>query len=141
MNTKDKGNLSEMMALAAFTAQGHQVSVPIGENARYDLIADLHGILSRVQVKTGRLKKDGSVLRFNTRSAYRCANGTIVHADYTGSVDHFAVYCHELATVYLISIKDMVTVSVGSLRIKATKNNQKSGTLEASDYVLYQFGV
>lgn len=45
-----KGDIAVTQAVATFTKQGYDVSLPITESAPYDLIIDLNG-LKRVQVK------------------------------------------------------------------------------------------
>ncbi len=59
-DTKSKGDLSELIVAVALTRAGYAVSKPLGENQRYDLIADDGERLHRVQVKTGRVR-DGVV--------------------------------------------------------------------------------
>jgi hypothetical protein len=140
MNTKDKGSVSETMAVAAFTAKGFQVSIPVGENTRYDLIVDIDGALYKVQVKTGTLNKDGSSFKFNTRSTYHSFNGDIVCKNYVGDIDSFAVYVPQIKRLYFLSINDVLAVTACTLRLKASKNNQKSGILNASDFEFYVFG-
>ncbi len=49
------------MVLGALMRAGYFVSIPFGENHRYDLIAGKDNALYRVQVKTGRLRK-GAIL-------------------------------------------------------------------------------
>jgi hypothetical protein len=61
----DRTTLAVMLALIDV---GLEVSVPFGENCRYDLVVDRAGDLTRVQCKTGRLR-DGAV-RFATASTY-----------------------------------------------------------------------
>lgn len=46
--TKQKGNLTELQCIAAFYELGYSVSIPYGENSRYDLIADINGRLIKV---------------------------------------------------------------------------------------------
>lgn len=67
-NTKTVGDTTEAVVLAEFMKAGIPVSVPFGENQRYDLIADVHGTLLRVQCKTGRVVQKESVLVFNATS-------------------------------------------------------------------------
>lgn len=43
MNSKNKGNIGEAIILAEFIKYGIQVSLPFGDNARYDMIADIKG--------------------------------------------------------------------------------------------------
>lgn len=51
MISKDKGNIGESVVLTEFIKRGIQVSIPFGDNARYDLIADFNGRLNKIQVK------------------------------------------------------------------------------------------
>jgi hypothetical protein len=60
-DTKSIGDLSEMAVALALARTGYLVSRPVGENRRYDLIIDKGGVLSRVQVKTGRLRNGAIV--------------------------------------------------------------------------------
>ena len=54
--------------MAALWDAGYAVSVPFGENTRYDLVIDDGQRLARVQCKTGRLRK-GAII-FKTASTY-----------------------------------------------------------------------
>jgi hypothetical protein len=38
LNSKQKGNLTELLCLAAFTELGYTVSIPYGDCAKYDFI-------------------------------------------------------------------------------------------------------
>ena len=58
LETKLKGNLTEMECMAAFIEQGYQVSIPFGEDSRYDFIADVNNTLYRIQCKTSSLVYD-----------------------------------------------------------------------------------
>ena len=40
MDSKKKGNLTELQCLAAFVECGCGVSIPYGDNSKYDFIAD-----------------------------------------------------------------------------------------------------
>ena len=52
MDKKQIGNLTELQCLTSFVSLGYNVSIPYGDNAKYDFIADIQGKLIRVQVKT-----------------------------------------------------------------------------------------
>ena len=54
LSSKQKGNLTELQSITAFYKLGYQVSIPYGENSRYDFIADINGKLIKVQCKTSR---------------------------------------------------------------------------------------
>jgi hypothetical protein len=50
-NTQRKGDTATTQAIATFTKLGYDVSLPVTESAKYDLIVDIEGDLKRVQVK------------------------------------------------------------------------------------------
>jgi hypothetical protein len=131
-DTKSVGDLSELVVALALARAGYLVSKPFGENARYDLVIDKDGKLSRVQVKTGRLR-NGAVI-FNAYSSHSHRNG-IACKPYTDEVDFFGVYCSELRSVYLIPIADTARLS-GTLRVYPTKNGQSSHVRLAQPYLV-----
>jgi len=49
--TKKKGAIAETKVLAYLTERGFNVSVPWGEDIRYDLVSEKNGVFKRVQVK------------------------------------------------------------------------------------------
>jgi len=110
-DTKIVGELSEMLLAGKLALAGYGVAFPLGENQRYDLIIEKNEVLSRVQVKTGRLRN--GVVRFNPSTR-----------PYTGEVDFFGIYCRELDAAYLVPIADLARLG-GSLRLHPTKNGQQ----------------
>jgi hypothetical protein len=52
VENKDQGNLGEAYAIYKLTELGYKLSKPLIENIGYDLIADLNGVLYRIQVKS-----------------------------------------------------------------------------------------
>lgn len=52
MNSKQQGDIGVAQAIAYYTTEGYAVSLPLGDNTRYDLIIDKEGTLYRVQVKS-----------------------------------------------------------------------------------------
>ena len=67
LNKKQIGNLTELKCISAFYELGYSISIPYGENNRYDFIADIGGKLIKVQVKTSSTK-DGNSYKFSCRS-------------------------------------------------------------------------
>jgi hypothetical protein len=131
-NTKAVGDLSEAVVLAELIQAGYKVSLPFGEGQRYDLILDNEGVLSRVQVKTGRLR-NGAIL-FNCYS---------VHADreerlrtYRGAVEFFGVYCPGIAGAYLIPVEEVPSTCNASIRFIPSKNGQYSRVKWAHRYLI-----
>jgi hypothetical protein len=70
-NTKAIGNFSEIMVMEALARAGYFVAVPLGDNSRYDLIAERDNKLLRVQVKSGRLRKGAILFACYSSHAHR----------------------------------------------------------------------
>lgn len=130
-NTKTIGDITEAMVLAAFVAAGIPVSVPFGENQRYDLIADVHGTLLRVQCKTGRVAQSEAVLIFNATSH----DGHRARQSYRGQADLFAVYSPHTRQVYVLGVDEVGETNVW-LRLIPAKNNQEIGVRYADEHTL-----
>ena len=110
------GDRTTLAVMLALIDAGLDVSVPFGENCRYDLVIDRANRLTRVQCKTGRLR-DG-VVRFATASTYGdLPSPREARRDYLGQIDEFAVYCPGTGGVYLLPIEDVVTCAGAHLRV------------------------
>ncbi len=119
--------------MLALQEAGYEISVPFGENVRYDLVVDDGSRLARVQCKTGRLR-DGAV-RFATCSSYaHHAHPLEARRDYLGQIDFFAVFCPETAGVYLIPIEHVEAKNRASLRVEPSRNSQQRRIRPASGY-------
>lgn len=99
MEPHRKGDLTEAIVVAELKRRGVPVSRPVGDNERYDLVAESAERLWRLQVKPGNLS-DG-VVRFRGFSQHTNAEGN-TYKPYDDDIDYFLVYCHELETVYLV---------------------------------------
>jgi hypothetical protein len=130
-DTKSIGERSELHVMLALASAGYLVSVPFGENQRYDLIADKDGVLSRVQVKTGLLR-DG-VISFRPWSSHSHRDGPHVRT-YAGEIEYFGVYCPQVRATFMVPVDEVRTW--GSLRWLPAKNKQKIGVRHASDFLL-----
>jgi hypothetical protein len=130
---KAVGDRTTLAVAAALQERGFAISIPFGENTRYDLIIDDGTRLSRVQCKTGRLRT--GAVRFAVCSSYghhlRPQNA---RRHYQGEIDYFAVYCPETAGVYLVPIADLPVRVQGTLRVDPPRNNQMSRVRLASNY-------
>jgi hypothetical protein len=99
------GDRTTLAIIAGLNAAGFLVTVPFGENTRYDLVIDDGTRLLRVQCKTGRLRK--GAVAFNTCSSYaHHQNPQVIKRSYEGEIDLFGVYCPETEDVYLVPIED-----------------------------------
>lgn len=133
LTAKQKGNLTELQCLTAFYEQGCHVSIPYGENSRYDMIVDVNGKLIRVQVKTSSLKhNDSNAIEFSCRSSYINSTGVKNVRYNANEIDYFATYWNDKC--YLIPISECSTAK--TIRFAPPKNGQKSGISFAKDYEL-----
>src|ERR1035441_4302971 len=86
MNSKNVGDISLSFVIAGCVQKSQPVSIPCGDNQRYDLVVEsAPNKFSRVQVKTARLQNNGERLAFETCSSY-CHRGGKKHG-YAGDVD------------------------------------------------------
>lgn len=130
---KAVGDRTTLAAMLALQEAGYAISVPFGENTRYDLVVDDGVRLRRVQCKTGRLRS--GAIRFAVCSCYghhhRPQNA---RRDYRGEIDDFAVYCPETQRVYLVPISDLPLTTQAALRVEPTRNGQAKGIRMAAAY-------
>ena len=129
-NTKKTGDLSEITVIAAFIRAGYYVSIPFGEDHRYDFIADKGGKLSRIQVKTGRL--ENGAIQFNSFSTH-FNRGVTSMQNYSGQIDFFGVYCPSVKAVFLVPVNE--PSAKGYLRWEPAKNGQTKKIREAQRYL------
>jgi len=119
---------------------GFAISVPFGENTRYDLLIDNGSRVTRVQCKTGRLRKGAVVFRTCSSYAHH-PNPKVVRRDYAGQIDEFAVFCPELGTVYLVPLEDVSTRACAQLRVDPPRNSQYRRIRLAAQYEIARFEV
>ena len=118
---KQKGNLTELQCIAAFYEIGYSVSIPYGENSRYDFIADVDGHLLRVQVKSSSTKDDGKTYTFSCRSSRTNGKRTI-NKKYTKSeIDYFATFIN--GRCYIVPVEECSAAK--TLRFDVSQNGQQ----------------
>lgn len=133
LESKNKGNLTEMLCMAAFIANNCNVCVPYGDNSKYDFIADVNGNLLKIQVKTSSPKNGNeNVLKFSCRSTHVNCKG-VQNVRYSKEdVDYFATYYK--GQCYLVPIAECSVEK--TLRLVPPSNGQKKGITYAKDYQL-----
>lgn len=132
LNTKQKGNLTELLCLAAFTKLGYIVSIPYGDCAKYDFIVDIDHTLYRIQCKTSSQRDEG-VYDFSTRSVQVGVNSTQTRGYTKTDIDFFATIIDNQC--YLIPVEE-VSGRSKTLRFVPPKNGQKEGITYAQEYEL-----
>ena len=132
--TKRIGNIGEAAVLNAFVSLGIPVYLPFGDTEKADLIAEFHGKLNRIQVKTSIEAVNGSY----TTDLRSCKNHktTPETFHYTEKdIDYFAVYNIARKVVCLIPVNEAPDSAI-SLRYEMPKNNQHSKIKLEQDYLL-----
>lgn len=128
MNSKEKGNIGEAIALAKFIELGVQVSIPFGDNARYDLVAEFNGKLNKIQVKyCNQLSENDSVICPCASSTNHTTNKH--YTTYEKDVDYMCFYLAPWNEIILIPIEDIGNRKTIVVRRTPPKNNQSNITL------------
>lgn len=128
MNSKAVGELSEAIILAHLMRKGWSVSIPFGNNQRYDMLVDTGEHILRAQCKTGRSVR--GCVEFATSSK----NGfTGVRTAYADQVDIFLIYFPKTDAIYMFPAED-ATATFVNLRIEPNKGGATSKIRWAEKY-------
>jgi len=131
-STTFRGDVAELMAAAELVQRGYMVARPLTNGAAYDLLVDLGGVITRIQVKRASRHSNGT-LRVNLTSSKYHRGRT--RSSYAGKVDCvLAVDCAG-SGYFVVSGADLERVEI-ALRDKPTKNKQSAGTNNAADYLI-----
>jgi len=137
---KDIGDRSTLAIMCALQRLRYGIYLPFGENTRCDLILEGGGQLTRVQCKTGRLRR--GAVAFSLCSNYgHHRNPQTYQRDYRGQVDAFAVYCPETTGVYLVPIADVPGKRQALLRVDPPRNQQRRKIRLARKYEIGRIAI
>ena len=130
MNTKYKGNVTELECMLAFMKLGYNILTPYGDCERYDFVVEINNKFYKIQSKTSSSDDNGASFKFSCRSCSR-KNGVIVHHIYTKEeIDYFITIFN--GQVYLIPVEECGGDK--KLRLQPAKNGQVRGITWAKDY-------
>lgn len=132
---KQKGDLAELKVAADLAGRGCRLSLPYGEDCDYDLIADMNGVLHRVQVKY--TESDGHVIGLRCRS-HSLTNGRVRHTKcYTAkTIDWLVVYDRTSDRCYYLPARELGAGKYQlHLRLTPARNGQRVGIRNAVDYL------
>jgi Uri superfamily endonuclease len=100
MQSHRKGEATEATVIAELKQRGISVSLPFGDNERYDAIVETpDGRPLRVQIKTANYRN--GVLEVSGESQHTNAQGH-QYKQYAGDIDYFLAYSDVLETMYWI---------------------------------------
>lgn len=112
-----QGNVGLGKAIEYFTSQQIPISIPLNDTQPYDLVADINGKLSRVQVKTSRFtKSNGKTYEVQLRNCGGNRTGTARAVLFNKtSCDYLFIYTASNKTYLIPSdiINETSTINVG----------------------------
>ena len=137
INTKILGNTTEMECMLECTKLGIQVSIPFGEDSRYDFIMDYNGNLYKIQCKhcSEIFDNDGKVTAIKFKTVRQSGSNASLHTrtKYTkNEIDYFATSYE--GRCYLVPVEQCSILKL--LRIIPPKNGQTKGISFLKDYEL-----
>lgn len=133
LTPKQKGNITEMECTLAFMKAGYKVSVPYGEDCRYDLVVDISNHLYRVQCKTSHaLTNPEDGFKFKTKSVVVTTHGVKESQYNENEIDFFATVYE--GNCYLVPVEECNNEK--TLRYRYPANGQKKGISLAETYLL-----
>ena len=137
IDAKILGNTTEMECMLACMKLGIQVSIPFGEDSRYDFIMDINSKLYRIQSKhcTEVLDEAGQVAAIRFKTVRQSSSNATVHTrtKYTkAEIDYFSTAYN--GKCYLVPVEHCSNLKL--LRIVPPKNGQLKGVSFLKDYEL-----
>lgn len=128
IESKILGNTTEMECMLEFMKLGIQVSIPFGEDSRYDFIADINGKLYRIQCKHCSEILDAnstvSAIKFKAVRQSGSFASKWTRTKYTKEeIDYFSTSYK--GKCYLIPVEQCSDIKI--LRIIPPKNGQVKG--------------
>ena len=131
-DTKYIGEQTELVVLLKAHQLGIDVSIPWGDDLRYDQVWDVNGAMLKIQVKTAKMSFDKSTIIVPGRSSNR-SKGKCSHKTYSkNEVDAIVTVFND--NLYFIPVEEMA--SSKRLRLRPTGNKQSKNISWASDYVV-----
>lgn len=106
LSSQQKGIVTEMQVATYLLGLGYNVSQPMCQDSKYDLIVDVEGKLLRLQVKTSRLATENSIT-FNCRSTTTNVRNCKSRRYSSEEVDYFATFWN--GQVFLVPIGECST--------------------------------
>lgn len=103
-NSKQNGDETEAKLVHELIASGYSVSIPFGDNDKYDIVVDDGTDLHRVQCKTAWRTGKGTV-RFNTHSQTTRA-GEYHESTHYGEIDAFLVRFPPAESPFWVDIEE-----------------------------------
>ena len=134
--TQMLGNTNELKCITAFMQLGFECSIPYGNGAKYDFIADNGEHLYKIQCKSSSYVNNHGIVKedafmFNTTCQTTNTKETIRYTYNSKDVDYFAT-CFK-GKVYVVPVEECKTSK--TLRLEPPTNGQTNYS-KAEDYLI-----
>ena len=94
MNTKYRGNITELETILAFAKLGYNVLIPYGDCERYDYVVDINNNFYKIQCKTSSSDDENASFKFSCRSCNRkCGKIIFPHIFFS---NNFILFIHQI---------------------------------------------
>ena len=131
MNTKQKGDIAEQAAILHMLKRGWGVLTPVGDRLAYDLVADVDGVLVKLQVKSAWFDgPSGNYVVDNRRT--KTNRRVMVRDAYSVEDFDFALVCIEELDVFYVLPCD-VFIGYGS-EIHFVEADKRQRRPKSADY-------
>lgn len=131
LTTKAKGAQTELECITYLHGLGYNISIPWGDNARYDFILDVKHKLYKIQCKTS-LKKEEGIYKFQCKSTRINSQGNYITFYTKDDIDFFCTFIENKC--YLIPIEE-TSRREKVMRFIPPKNNQHKKVTFANEYL------
>ena len=108
-DTKTKGEIAETFVLANLIQAGFTVSIPYGENSRYDLLVETSKGFKRIQVKYIGKHKGKKYFQLPLRSTRANKNQNKIKHYTQEEIDFIIGYCPYNNSCYIIPMNKLKT--------------------------------
>lgn len=132
MDTKHLGAQTELQCMTYLHGLGYNISIPYGDNARYDFILDVEHKLYKIQCKTSSLVEDGAY-KFKTNTTQINTKGNYTNNYTEEDVDFFSTFIE--SKCYLVPLSHTSKGGQKTMRFVAPKNGQVKGITFAKEYL------
>ena len=118
--TREQGDIGMAVAISEFAKLGYNISIPMTDNAPYDLIVDLEGALEKVQVKTTRHKVTSGSYEVQLKRVRPNRTENIIHKFDNEEADWLFVLV-ETGQCYMFPCRELTVKSALTLGVKYDK--------------------
>ena len=99
---KTIGAAGEQLFYSRALRRGYNVSIPIGDNSRYDCMIDTNTKIHRIQIKTSS-KPEGNSGRYGFSLKHGSVGNTYDGQDF----DFFALVCLDVDVLYIVPMREL----------------------------------